>query len=129
MRTIDKSMILKEEVIIPLLAKLVPSARLKRIDDFEFTVSVSIEIFKNRINRNEIVKNLIQICGLNFWQKNDFEIQDSDEILLNSEINESLPMLIDIYIINSTLNMLALEVIIYQNETNLYFDSFIIKGV
>jgi hypothetical protein len=127
MKTLNKSMVLKDEVILTLLSKLIPFAQLKRVDDFEFTISINAQKFSLATYRSEIIKNLVLICGLNFWKMEDFVIDENNTTHLNSEINPMLNISIDTYIISSSERIITLEVIVYQNEINLYFDSSVIK--
>lgn len=123
----DESMILKEQTIAALLKKLVPDAKLQRIDDLELTISVSTKMLGSQIYDNHYIKNIIRICGMNFWGSEQFEIPIDELIVLHPEVNKNLPIAIDVYIIESNKNRAVLDLIIYQNENNLYFGSFIIK--
>ncbi len=129
MKQIDKNMVFNEEVIIPLLNNRITNCKLKSVDDFEFTLLFEPLNFDNESYRKNLIRDIIIITGLNFWDIGKFAFILNDDIRMNAELNISLPVLIDVFIITSNIDSLSIEIIIYQNETSLFFDSVLIKRV
>lgn len=83
---------------------------------------------KGRKKRNEINKLLLILSALNFWDKGDFDVYYDSLCDANQDLRDDIDVSIDVFIIASNSTKITFEIIIYQNENSLFFNSYSVIG-
>lgn len=110
---LDKCMTFNHSMLNTLFCESPIPHKLKRVDDFEF----SLEIL-NTEDLNNVLAKIITFCSERFWKNLHFKI---DKIITRDIIiDRSRSMIIDVVIIKSNQQEILIEVFIYQGTTNLH---------